>query len=366
MNAASVFLASVAAVLAASPPADTYPDANEDQAWEEIETQAGTALVKPKPGKTVAAALSDALNTIDPGRRHDRDAKAAIAQLQGTWLCVWLQRNGKPDHREIGSRWVFDGAEVTVKINGRIDSKWNYKVHPTTDPKGIDWVNTQRPSPVDRGIFWLSGDTLVFCDGHPVSERPADFSDGPNLYVLRRVAPAQMIEATGTRPFPHGPAKDELAAFLVCPRDHFKAEEPIPLSYGLILVGPGLRSRDEEPSALQKRVWQPRPPMDPINHSWFEVAGPDGEEVRYQGVCPSYAAQQPSDENTVLLRRGSFFGRTHADLGRNLDLVKPGAFRDFDLRKPGTYKVRWFYETDPAEGVWHGKLISNEVTFEIR
>lgn len=62
----------------------------------------------------------------------------------------------------------------------------------------------------------------------------------------------------------------------------------------------------------------------------------------------------------------SFFGRTHADLGRNFDLAKPGAFRDFDLRRPGTYKVRWFYQTDPAEGVWHGKLISNEVTFEIR
>lgn len=353
-------------MVAGSAAADAYASPHKGPTWQEIKTQAGTVLVKPAPGKTVVAALTNALHSIDSVHQQGTDVPVMVKKLQGTWVCVWLQRNGKPDHAEIGSRWVFNGAEMTVRINGRTDSKWHYKLHPTTDPKGIDWVNAQRPSPVDRGIFWLSGDTVVLCDGHPVSERPADFSDGPNLYVLRRASNRQSTGAAGTSRFPHGPAKDGLAAFLACPRDHFKAEEPIPLSYGLILVGPGLRSRDEEPSALQKRVWHPRPPLDPVNYSWFEVTGPDGEEVRYQGVCPSYAARQPSEENTVLLRHGSFFGRTHADLGRNFDLVKPGAFRDFDLRRPGAYKVRWFYQTDPAEGVWHGKLISNEVSFEIR
>jgi len=161
---------------------------------------------------------------------------------------------------------------------------------------------------------------------------------------------------TLTAPFPHGSAKDGLAAFLICRANRFRVGEPITFACGLILVGPGLPGGNEGPLKLEKRVWRPLPPVDPDNRSWFEVTGPDGGQLRYQGGYVSWPTPEPSEKNTVLLRHGCFFGET-------FPLAPTGPF---DLSKPGAYKVRWVYGPYAADGVWGGKLISNEVTFEVQ
>jgi hypothetical protein len=114
--------------------------------------------------------------------------------------------------------------------------------------------------------------------------------------------------------FPHGEAKDGLAAFLLSHKHRFEIGEPIPLTYGIIFVGPGLERRGEEAYKLRAKVWRPLPPVDPDNASWFEMTGPDGESVPYHGGYVSWAVPEPSEENTALLRWGDFIGRPHFDL----------------------------------------------------
>ncbi len=163
-------------------------------------------------------------------------------------------------------------------------------------------------------------------------------------------------KAQKTSIFPHGEAKDGLAAFLLSHKHRFEIGEPIPLSYGIIFVGPGLERSNEGRHKLQAKIWRPWPPVDPNNASWFEVTRPDGKDVPYHGIYVTWGVSRPSDENTVLLRYGEFIGRPHSDL------CGGGAFH---LNKPGIYRVRWFYEPFPGGGLWAGKLVSNELQIEI-
>ena len=172
------------------------------------------------------------------------------------------------------------------------------------------------------------------------------------LWIIRTGAK----KAQKTSVFPHGEAKDGLAAFLLSHKHRFEIGEPIPLSYGIILVGPGLELGNVEAYKLRAKVWRPMSPWDPDNASWFEVTGPKGESVPYHGGYISRAVPKPSDENTALLRWGDFIGRPH------FDLCGGGAFH---LNKSGIYKVQWFYEPFFGGGLWNGKLMSNELQIEV-
>jgi HEAT repeat protein len=172
------------------------------------------------------------------------------------------------------------------------------------------------------------------------------------LWIIRTGA----MKDQKTSVFPHGEAKDGLAAFLLSHKHRFKIGEPIPLTYGIILVGPGLEPGNEEAYKLQAKIWRPLSPVDPDNASWFEVRGPNGENVPYHGWYISWAVPEPSDENTALLRWGDFIGRPHSDL------CGGGAFH---LSKAGIYRVHWFYEPFPGGGLWNGKLMSNELQIEV-
>jgi HEAT repeat protein len=163
-------------------------------------------------------------------------------------------------------------------------------------------------------------------------------------------------KAQKTSVFPHGEVKDGLAAFLLCHKHRFEIGEPIPLSYGIIFVGPGLERRSEETYKLQTKVWRPLSPVDPDNASWFEVTDPDGENVPYYGIYVTWPVPKPLDENTALLRYGEFIGRPHSDL------CGGGAFH---LSKAGIYRVQWVYEPSSGDGLWSGKLVSNELQIEI-
>jgi HEAT repeat protein len=159
-----------------------------------------------------------------------------------------------------------------------------------------------------------------------------------------------------TSVFPHGEAKDGLAAFLLSQKPRFEIGEPIPLTYGIIFVGPGLELGNVEAYKLRAKVWRPLSPVDPDNASWFEVTGPGGKKVPYHGGYVSWAVPKPSDENTALLRWGDFIGRPH------FDLCGGGAFH---LNEAGIYRVHWFYEPFPGGKLWNGKLMSNELQIEI-
>jgi len=174
-----------------------------------------------------------------------------------------------------------------------------------------------------------------------------------SLWLIR--TGAKISEKTSI--FPRGESKDGLAAFLLSHKRRFEIGEPIPLYYGLILVGSGLDQCIEEAHKLRAKVWRPRSPVNPNNASWFEVRGPDGARVSYRGFYVSGAMTKPSDENTALLRHGEFIGRHHSDLCE---------YEAFYLNESGIYTVRWFYRPFFGEdGLWSGKLVSNELQIEI-
>jgi len=173
-----------------------------------------------------------------------------------------------------------------------------------------------------------------------------------SLWLIRTGAK----KAQKTSIFPHGESKDGLAAFLLSHRRRFEIGEPIPLYYGLILVGSGFDQRIEEAYELRAKVWRPWSPVDPNNASWFEVKEPDGRRVPYKGWHVSGCRGKPSDGNTALLRHGEFIGRHHSDLC---------GYEAFHLDKSGIYTVRWFYKPFGKDDLWSGKLVSNELQIEI-
>lgn len=173
------------------------------------------------------------------------------------------------------------------------------------------------------------------------------------------------LESQLTGLLPHGEVKDGLAAFLACELNSFKLGQPVPLSYGILCVGLGLE-RERTPQEdlknvkLERRIWwlRMRPELR-YNYSWFEVTDPDGQNVPYRGgtaelknysLAPSGVVQ----ESSVVLYHRQFVGMVFADLREN-----------FDLAKPGVYRVRWGYDAPWKAGPWTGRLMSNEIQVEI-
>jgi len=154
----------------------------------------------------------------------------------------------------------------------------------------------------------------------------------------RSVSISQESQVTGL--LPYGEAKDGLAAFLLCQRDSFKVGQPIPLTYGIINVGSGLEwetnlQKAEEHSKLKTRIWWlGNNPELRYNYSWFEVTGPDGNNVPYRGgtgTLPNYTAAVVDKFSMVLYHR-QIVGYHYPDLRGPLTSF-PGLEKSFfDLR----------------------------------
>jgi hypothetical protein len=158
--------------------------------------------------------------------------------------------------------------------------------------------------------------------------------------------------ALATGGITHGKSNSGLAAFLVTTGEPFKKGGPVSLSYGIICKA----SEPEHPDVPKSlKVVRPYPAVNPNNHSWFSVTGPDGRELEYRDPFVSFPRAPP--DQVLVLWTGEFVGRTSSDLPFN-----------FDFNKPGRYRVRWNYLPDTPEGlegVWAGELVSNTVEIEI-
>jgi len=142
----------------------------------------------------------------------------------------------------------------------------------------------------------------------------------------------------------HGPVKNGLAAFLICERNKFNLEQPIPLLYGIVYNGP-----DESMA-----VPAPNPAVDPSNRSWFSITGSDGNDVPYMGVYATFPRLSPKD--VLRLKQRNFHGR-----------LTPNIRDDFKLCTPGIYTIKWHYQIGSIVGdsCWVGHLVSNEIQIEI-
>jgi uncharacterized protein (TIGR03067 family) len=122
-----------------------------------------------------------------------------FAKLQGTWLLVYQQMNGKklPDEKAaemFHGKMVFAGNKLrySVELPG-FDFGFVYKLDSTQQPTAIDLEMTDTPDQHDigqkfLGIYLLEGDSLKICQS-PI-KRPTEFKaeagSGNTLIVLKR------------------------------------------------------------------------------------------------------------------------------------------------------------------------------------
>lgn len=180
--------------------------------------------------------------------------------------------------------------------------------------------------------------------------RPVDMKKPKPVDMLRAARAAKPKDMGKPKPIDiniamsHGPVKDGLAAFLICERNQFKLDQPIPLLYGIVYNGP-----DESMA-----VPAPNPAVDPSNRSWFSITGPDGNDVPYMGVYATFPRLSPKD--VLRLKRRNFHGR-----------LTPNIRGNFKLSTPGIYTIKWHYKIGDGSGGswWTGHLVSNEIQIEI-
>ncbi len=109
----------------------------------------------------------------------DDEANNELKKLEGTWLVISGEDNGKKlsDETLKNARLTFEGEKHTVKA-GDTTYKGTHKLDPTKQPKAIDIMDTEGPfkNKTVLGIYALDGDEFKLCYAAPGKDRPKDFS----------------------------------------------------------------------------------------------------------------------------------------------------------------------------------------------
>jgi uncharacterized protein (TIGR03067 family) len=107
-----------------------------------------------------------------------------VGKLDGTWVAVSAERNGKPADELVGHRLTFAGDTFMIERSGKILYKGTFKTDPAKKPAQIDFRNSEGEAKGKtwRGIYLLEGDTLRTNDNAPdVSKpRPTQFTTKPD------------------------------------------------------------------------------------------------------------------------------------------------------------------------------------------
>jgi uncharacterized protein (TIGR03067 family) len=118
------------------------------------------------------------------------------AKLNGTWLLVQGEQDGKPLPEEAirAVKIIIDGDKHTVMV-GSDKMVSTHHLDPTTKPKSIDAKPTDGPykDKTLLGIYRIGGDEFTVCFAAPGKERPKDFTTksgtGTFVHVWKRQSP---------------------------------------------------------------------------------------------------------------------------------------------------------------------------------
>lgn len=116
------------------------------------------------------------------------------AKLEGTWLVVAVEANGKAIPAEFLEKrhetLTFKDGKMTQKTAKPEENTGSYKVDSTKEPKTIDLVAESNKKKSSVGIYELRDDTLRLCLRPGGNERPKEFSaaagSGCVLITLKR------------------------------------------------------------------------------------------------------------------------------------------------------------------------------------
>lgn len=123
----------------------------------------------------------------------DKDAKADLGRLTGTWVGVAVTQDGKELSKAEAEavRLVVRGEAYALKM-GDQDIEGTHKLDPSKTPKEIDAVRTKGPHKGEKmlGIYELTSDSFKVCLAAPGKDRPAALKSaagsGTRLYVFKR------------------------------------------------------------------------------------------------------------------------------------------------------------------------------------
>jgi uncharacterized protein (TIGR03067 family) len=115
-----------------------------------------------------------------------QDAKKDQEQLQGTWMMVSREFQGKKATKEelekLNTKIVVKGDSITVwsKDAGtdEVLSELTFKLDPATKPRSLDFTITNGPTKGQTAvaIYELEGDSLRVCYATGDAKRPTQFA----------------------------------------------------------------------------------------------------------------------------------------------------------------------------------------------
>jgi len=144
----------------------------------------------------LSATLTVFLTT--PISPQDATVRRDMELLQGTWVVVSLEENGKAWPAEWVKKaqysLVIKGNTLTWKTEGKIREARAFTIEPDKKPKAIDVADAPgRNLKPYVGIYEVKGDTMRICESDPGVARPTEFVTkcGSDLtyYVFERAKP---------------------------------------------------------------------------------------------------------------------------------------------------------------------------------
>src|SRR5436190_16265588 len=115
-------------------------------------------------------------------------AKKDLERLQGTWIMVALEVDGKPvpEDKIKDTKLVIKDNKYITHVKGK-SYETSFMLDPGKKPKAIDMVfgEGDKKDQVLRGIYVIDGDTLKICRGlRPEQQRPTEFGTWPNTSLF--------------------------------------------------------------------------------------------------------------------------------------------------------------------------------------
>jgi uncharacterized protein (TIGR03067 family) len=134
-------------------------------------------------------------------RESPADAKRERDKLQGSWLVVGAEEEGKKipenDLKETKGTFVVKGQTMTYCRDGKVQVTMKIVLDPGKKPPAIDleFTDGKEKGYKNHAIYQLDGDMLKLrmndkFGGNSVNERPTDFSTAQGkeavLFILKR------------------------------------------------------------------------------------------------------------------------------------------------------------------------------------